>query len=408
MNFVFISPNFPVRYFKWVEALRDHGVNVLGIGDSPYYETHDRLKAALREYYFVGDMSNYDNMYRAVAYFEKKYGKIDFIESNNEWWLTMDAKLREAFGVTSGQLPAQMESIKAKSAMKEYFKKGGAKTMRYTLVDGRQDEEKVRKFIEEVGFPVFVKPNVGVGASDSYAVHNEKELQEFLDRKLVETYIMEELVEGYIVSYDGLVNEEGDVVFSTADHFPTPIDKLVSEQADVIYYDNPFSLPFEDLDGAKFEKLGRSVVKAFNIKKRPFHVEFFVLTKDKPGLGKKGEVLGLECNMRSPGGYTPDLMNYGNSISIYQMYADIICYNENRQPLDLEKFYAFAVSRRKAAKYVHSEEEILTKYHNSLNMHGRYPAHIAHEMGDFYYYAKFKTLKEGKEFAAFVTERVKQ
>ena len=96
MNFVFISPNFPVRYFKWVEALRDHGVNVLGIGDSPYYETHDRLKAALREYYFVGDMSNYDNMYRAVAYFEKKYGKIDFrdryklslitIRRNTEEW----------------------------------------------------------------------------------------------------------------------------------------------------------------------------------------------------------------------------------------------------------------------------------------------------------------------------------
>jgi cytochrome b561 len=31
MNFIFISPNFPPRYFKWVEALKDHGITVLGL-----------------------------------------------------------------------------------------------------------------------------------------------------------------------------------------------------------------------------------------------------------------------------------------------------------------------------------------------------------------------------------------
>ena len=105
MNFVFVSPNFPRRYYKWVEALRERGITVLGIGDSPTYDLHPRLKASLNEYYFLPDLSDFPKMKEAVAYYERKYGKIDYIESDNEWWLEMDARLREAFGVFAHGLP---------------------------------------------------------------------------------------------------------------------------------------------------------------------------------------------------------------------------------------------------------------------------------------------------------------
>jgi hypothetical protein len=141
MNFIFISPNFPPRYFKWVEALKDHGVTVLGLGDSPDYDLHPRLKAALTEYTFVPDMGDYAKMLSACKAYEKKYGKIDFIESDNEWWLEMDAKLRQGMGITTGFWPEQMEHIKAKSAMKACFQEGGAKTMRYILVNGPEDQK---------------------------------------------------------------------------------------------------------------------------------------------------------------------------------------------------------------------------------------------------------------------------
>ena len=173
MNFVFISPNFPIRYYLFVEALRRKGVNVLGIGDSVNKDLEPRLVASLTEYYFVKDLSDEKAMEEAVAYYQRKYGKIDYIESNNEWWLTLDAHLRQKFNVTSGFFPDQMEHIKAKSAMKEYFRQGGAKTMRYILVDGPSDKQKALSFIKQVGYPVFVKPNVGVGASDSYSLKNE-------------------------------------------------------------------------------------------------------------------------------------------------------------------------------------------------------------------------------------------
>jgi len=407
MNFIFVSPNFPVRYFKWVEALHDHGVRVLGIGDSPSFDVHPRLQNALTEYYYVADLGNYQKMLAACRYYESKYGKIDYIESDNEWWLTADAKLRKALNVTSGFFPEDMEKIKAKSAMKECFQAGGAKTMRYTLVDGPSDLEKAFSFITTVGYPVFVKPNVGVGASESFALHDEAAVRKFLKKKLPETYIMEEYIEGTIVSFDGLCDSKGDVVFCTSDHFPTPVAKVVNENLDYYYYNNPFSLPFVDLDGAAFERVGRAVVKAFGIRRRFFHIEFFLLTSDKLGFAKKGEFVALECNMRPAGGYTPDLIDYANSVSCYEIYADVICYDENRQDLGKENFYAFAVARKDIYRYAHLESEIKEKYHDNLCMVGRYPPHMALAMGDTYFYAKFRKFEDGLAFDRFVREHQK-
>ncbi len=404
MNFIFVSPNFPTNYYLWVEALKRHGVNVLGIGDSPYWDLHPRLKESLTEYYYA-DLSDMGQLEAACRYYQDKYGKIDYIESDNEWWLYSDALLREKFGVDTGFHPADMNKIKAKSAMKEYFNKAGAKTMRYILVDGEQDKAKAQAFRDEVGYPLFVKPNIGVGAASSYALHDDKEFDEFFKQRLPETYIMEEYVEGFIVSYDGICDSKSNVVFDAADHFLTPIADIVNEKEDYYYYNTPFELPFFDIDKKKFRELGRKAVKAFGIKKRFFHIEFFVLTKDRPGLAKKGEFVALECNMRPAGGYTPDLIDFANSVSVYDIYADVICFDENRQKMDYPKYYAFASARRDGVNYLHSEDEILSHYQNHLCLHGRYPAHMAIAMGDSFYYAKFDSFEEGQAFDRFVRTR---
>ena len=96
MNFIFISPNFPHTYWNFCDRLKKNGVNVLGIGDAPYDGLEDGLKGALTEYYKVDSLENYDQVFRAVAFFSFKYGKIDWIESLNEYWLEQDAQLRTA------------------------------------------------------------------------------------------------------------------------------------------------------------------------------------------------------------------------------------------------------------------------------------------------------------------------
>ena len=68
-NVIFISPNFPVNYWQFCHELHCDGVNVLGIGDQPYDELLFELKNSLTEYYKVSSLENYDEVYRAVAFF---------------------------------------------------------------------------------------------------------------------------------------------------------------------------------------------------------------------------------------------------------------------------------------------------------------------------------------------------
>lgn len=77
MNFVFLSPNFPKTYYNFTQCLRNNGVTTLGIGDAPYDELCQELKDSLVEYYKVSSLENYDEVYRACAFFAFKYGKID-------------------------------------------------------------------------------------------------------------------------------------------------------------------------------------------------------------------------------------------------------------------------------------------------------------------------------------------
>ena len=134
-NFVFISPNFPTNYWMFCRELKKNGLNVLGIGDQPYDELSEDLKESLNEYYKVSSLENEDEVYRAVAFFIHKHGRIDWLESNNEYWLERDAKLRTDFNIQSGFQVSDMPRIKYKSKMKEFYIKAGIPVARYHMVD---------------------------------------------------------------------------------------------------------------------------------------------------------------------------------------------------------------------------------------------------------------------------------
>ena len=146
-NVIFISPNFPTNYWQFCRELKNNGMNVLGVGDAPYDELSGELRDSLSEYYRVGSLENYGEVYRAVAYFIFKHGRIDWLESNNEYWLERDAKLRTDFHITSGFQDSDIPRIKFKSGMKAFYQQAGIPTARYHLVD---DEKGCLAFVKEV------------------------------------------------------------------------------------------------------------------------------------------------------------------------------------------------------------------------------------------------------------------
>ena len=398
-NFVFISPHFPSSYWRFCLALKNRGFRVLGIGDAPYNELSEECRFALDEYYCCTDMGDYENEKRAVKYFEDKYGKIDYLESNNEYWLEKDAHLRSDFNITSGPTLKDIEKYKLKSVQKQYYEKAGLKSARYILVDTLDN---VKKFVKEVNYPVFVKPDNGVGAQDSHKIKDDLELEVwFKNKDSKKTYIMEEYVNGQIISFDGITNSKAEIIFATSNVFENDNSEIVEKELDDMYYCVP------KVDDALLE-MGKKAIASFEVRNRFFHLEWFVLKEDHPYLGKKGTIVPLEANMRPAGAYTPDLINYANSTNCYEIFADSIAYDENREDMTYTKFFACACSRRNKYKYVHSLDEVLSKYHNNVTFYGSYPAVLRDDMGDTFVMAKFLTLEEIREFDKFVREKIAQ
>lgn len=391
MNYIFISPNFPKIYSHFVKSLKGKGVNVLGIGDEPYENLTDELKNNLTEYCYVSDMNRYDWMRNTVEYLKNKYGEIDYIESNNEYWMVNDAKLREEFGVKNGYRVNELIEYRKKSSMKKYFSDAGVTTARYIIVSSL--EESLR-FVEEVGYPIFAKPDEGVGASQTFKINNEEQLRKFHEQTLSETYIMEEFVDGYIVSFDGIANERSEVVIAFNEVFPTPIATVVKDNKDVYYYAKT------TMDDA-FRDMGERVVKSFNIKSRCFHIEFFVLSSDKPGLASKGEIIALEANLRSPGGNTSDMLNLVSKDGYYDVYANMIV-NQIGKTDNITNKIAISVNRKNEYKYIEQKEDIDRFYGSNIVEHGSYPPLFRDAMGDEYYIALFTNLKIALLFETFV------
>ena len=230
MNFVFISPHFPPNFSSFCIHLKNYGANVLGIGDGQYSELKPELKAALTEYYYVESLSNYDSLVRAIGYFTHKYGKIDRIESHNEFWLEQDAWLREDFNIF-GQRPRDLEFNRSKLGMKEKFevaKVPAAKAIRVTT------NAKVKKFVEEQGFPLIVKPDVGVGAQHTYKVKSLEQLNEYI-ANMPPGLILEKFVEGPIVTFDGLANIHGEIIFCASMAYNDSVMDIVNKQGPVHY-----------------------------------------------------------------------------------------------------------------------------------------------------------------------------
>ena len=387
-NVIFISPNFPTNYWQFCRELKNNGMNVLGIGDQPYDQLSPQLKDSLNEYYKVDSLEQYDAVYRGVAFFIHKYGRIDWLESNNEYWLERDAALRTDFHITSGFQTSDIPRIKYKSNMKEYYQAAGIPTARFHLVDSKKG---CLDFIKEVGWPVVVKPDNGVGACDTHKLSSAQDLDQFLSAKAPEvSYIMEEFIHAEVNSYDAIIDSRGEPIFETGNVTPMSIMDIVNQEDNSIYYIVK-NLP------ADTRKAGRATVKSFGVKSRFVHFEFFRLTQDQEGMGKQGDIVALEVNMRPCGGFSPDMMNFANSTNVYKIWADMIAFDRSTLEPGEHCFCAFA-GRRDGKPFVYDHAAIMEKYGGQMKMVERIPDVLSGAMGNQMYMAVFPTQKKLDKF----------
>ena len=386
MNVLYVSPDFPPNYRHFIFALRDAGAKVLGVGDTPAWELPDDLRAAMAEYIQVPDMYNRrDDLHRAVQALVHRHGTLHRIESHNEHWLEHDARLREEFGVY-GQTQKDLEINRRKLGMKDAFRDAGVPVAPAEMIASRQQ---TIAFANRHGFPLIIKPDIGVGASGAKKINSLEELEKCLDPLPVET-IIEKFVKGSIVTYDGLADRDGNVIFETSHRYSAGILEIVQQRL-VFHYYSLRDIP-DDLANN-----GHRAVRAFNICERFFHFEFFEV--------ENGDYYGLEVNVRPPGGFSLDMMNYSADVDLYNAWARLALFGENE--LDCERKYNVAhIGRRDGAKYRMNHDQILRDLGIAFAHHPPMPRLWGPVMGDSVYLLGDPDLEKLKAAIARVEEVV--
>ncbi|MEW5850484.1 MAG: carboxylate--amine ligase [Myxococcota bacterium] len=365
MNVVFISPHFPPQWALFCVALKNEGANVLGMGDTVSPDLRPPLSDVLADYAYVPHLAHYDSALRAMGYLVWRHGKIHRLDSLNEHWLDLEGALREDFNVP-GPRREETTRNRSKMGMKTIFRAAEIPCAPGELVTGA---EQVRRFAREHGLPLVFKPDTGVGAARTWKVSSEKELEEVLLRPL-EGYIVEPFVQGNITSFDGLTDAAGRIVFWTSHVYSQGVMETVTHGLDVHYWSRR-QIP------AQLEALGRKMVQAFGIRERFFHAEFF----EHPD----GSFTALEINIRPPGGFTVDMMNYACDVDLYRLWARVVTGKQVEDFRFERKYHSAHVSRRYTRNYRHPHEELVRRLGETMVVHHVLPPIFSQAMGDQMY-----------------------
>jgi hypothetical protein len=342
VNVLFLSPHFPLNFWQFVARLKDVGATALAIADEPWERLRPELRGSLSEYYRVADMHRYEDLVRGLGFLTFRHGKIDRIDSMSEYWLSTEARLREDFNVW-GLRPADLAVIQRKTGMKGLFARAGVAAAPAHLV---RTPEGARDFVRKVGFPLVAKPDIGVGASRTWKLETAADLESFLGTRPAIDYILEGFVEGDIVTYDGLADRDGHVVFDASLRYSRGIMEVVNEDADVWYH------AAREIESDLVDA-GRRLVRAFDIRERFFHIEFF----RRPD----GSLVALEVNVRPPGGLTVDMWNYQNDADLYRTWADMVVHGKVMERFERPWCVAY-VGRKDRFRYALSLPDVLSRF----------------------------------------------
>ena len=387
MNYLLVSPNFPISQEFFAKGLKEKGINVLGVGSESYDALSQTLKDNLVEYFRVNDLEDYEEVFRAVAFLTYKHGKINRIESNNEYWLELDARLREDFNIY-GVKPKQLELTKYKSKMKTMFKEAGARVAKGYAANNKEELNGILKKLE---LPLIAKPDNGVGSANTYKLLTQRDVEEFINEWNEKvSYFFEEFVEnGVLCTYDGLTNQHGDIVFETSFIYTQPTLDLVNNGLDYANIIEPNIDP-------KLKELGQRIVYKFGIRERFFHIEFFRLPD--------GEYIALEYNNRIAGGTCIDLYNYSYNISLYKIYADVVLDKKIKDIITNK--YTLSLSRRNRYQYKNSLEDIKAKYSYSIRMITTVPEVFSAAMGNTIIIISVENKEQITEVMNYVHEKI--
>ena len=184
-----------------------------------------------------------------------------------------------------GTSPVNIDRAENRGKFSAMLDKLGIDQPKWSALTSMED---VQKFIDEVGYPVLVRPSYVLSGAAMNVCHNDDELRRFLEAasevsKEYPVVISQFMTETNEIEFDGVAQNGEIVEYGISEHV---------EYAGVHSGDATMTFPAQQISFAtarQIKKISRAIAKELNIS-GPFNIQY---------LAKGRDVKVIECNLRA-------------------------------------------------------------------------------------------------------------
>jgi formate-dependent phosphoribosylglycinamide formyltransferase (GAR transformylase) len=319
-NVVFVAP-FPtettMRFVRAVANLDD--VKLLGVCHA---SPRGRGARAFDDVVRVSDALSGKDILDAIDLLQRRHGTIDRIVGILEMIMVQLAEARAHFGV-KGTRPAIAEQFRDKALMKAKLREAGIPVAKSRLCRSVQDGE---SFVEEVGFPVVLKPPAGMGAKATYRIDSRDALRGALGGMGVSAaspVLAEEFLKGREFSFETITLGGVPRTYSISHYLPTCLEVLENDWIQWVCL-LPREIEGPEYDGAR--ALGKATIMALGLDDGATHMEWFQRTDGSLAVG--------EIAQRPPGANITPMIGHVHGIDPHRAWARAVVDGELDAPWD--------------------------------------------------------------------------
>lgn len=318
---VYVTPFFTENALIFMHHLsRIEGARLAVISQEPQELLPVSLRQRFAGHWRVNDCLSAEQLRWAVEGLSHGLGKVQRLLAANEHIQVQVAQVREWLEIP-GMDSATALKFRDKSKMKEAFRKGGVACARSCAA---HNEKEAWAFVEQVGYPVCVKPVDGAATQSTFRVEDAASLKDVLrgsGPSLERPLQIEEFIVGQEHSFE-TVSIDGKPKWHSLTHYiPGPLEVVRNPwiQYQVI-------LPRE-VDGKQYDdirKVGRQALKSLGMKTGLSHMEWF--------RRNDGSVAINEVAARPPGVQIMPLINRAHDIDFFTDWGRLMMFDEFTPP----------------------------------------------------------------------------
>jgi hypothetical protein len=320
-NAVFVAPFLLRTTLRFVQAATElPGVRVALVSQDDSDRLEPSLRENLAEFVRVDDALDAQALADAVRELADGMGRVDRILGPLEELQVPLGEVRDALGIP-GLGAEAARNFRDKARMKEVLSAAGLPCARHVRA---ASEAEVRRFADEVGYPLIVKPTAGSGSRGTFRVDSRERLEASLDFDRPgegREVMVEEFVTGEEHSFDSVFVDGRVVWYSTTDYLPGPLEVLEQPwiQWCVVL---PREVRRPDIDG--FLPIAQHALRALGMKTGLSHMEWF--------RRRDGTYAISEVGARPPGAQFLTLMSYAHDTDLYRAWTKLMILDQFDPP----------------------------------------------------------------------------